>query len=180
MVYLGEDVEHGGYYLVTEGLRHKYPGRVRDWIPDETSLLGLGLGLAQSGFTPVVEIPYSKYLDCGADMFFEIIIGHWLSNGSKPNGMVIRLQVCLACFIHPAVPISTLSHCITIPRRVLNPHLIPPLSVCRGSIVVFSAAISTPIIISISPRPWTWWSSLTAMTGSEAGGMPAPRPGQGG
>ena len=30
---------------------------------------------------PIVEIPYAKYLDCGADMFFEAAISHWLSNG---------------------------------------------------------------------------------------------------
>ena len=26
-VYIGEDIEHGGYYLVTEGLAKKYPMR---------------------------------------------------------------------------------------------------------------------------------------------------------
>lgn len=25
VVYIGEDVEHGGYYLVTEGLKKKFP-----------------------------------------------------------------------------------------------------------------------------------------------------------
>jgi hypothetical protein len=25
-------------------------------------------------------------------MFFEAAIAHWLTNGSKPNGMVVRLQ----------------------------------------------------------------------------------------
>jgi TPP-dependent pyruvate/acetoin dehydrogenase alpha subunit len=39
-VYLGEDVEHGGYYLVTDGLSKRYPNRVRDFPPDETSLIG--------------------------------------------------------------------------------------------------------------------------------------------
>jgi len=28
VVYIGEDVEHGGYYLVTDGLEKKFPGRV--------------------------------------------------------------------------------------------------------------------------------------------------------
>jgi 2-oxoisovalerate dehydrogenase E1 component len=92
VVYIGEDVEHGGYYLVTEGLAKKFPGRVRDFPPDETTLLGAGAGMAQVGLTPIVEIPYAKYLDCGADSFFELVISHWLSNGSQANGMVIRLQ----------------------------------------------------------------------------------------
>lgn len=33
VVYLGEDVEHGGYYLVTDGLAKKYRGRVIDFPP---------------------------------------------------------------------------------------------------------------------------------------------------
>merc|ERR1711968_137055 len=87
MVYIGEDVEHGGYYLVTDGLKDAYPLRVRDWPPDETTLIGAGMGMSQAGLLPIVEIPYSKYLDCGADMFFEAVISNWLSNGAQPNGM---------------------------------------------------------------------------------------------
>ena len=114
VVYLGEDVRHGGYYLVTDGLVETYPDRVLDFPPDETTLLGVALGFAQLGLTPIVEIPYAKYLDCGADMFGEIAIQHWLTNGrgrqrtqarihgedekderpssSGAGGMVIRIQ----------------------------------------------------------------------------------------
>ncbi|MDP2434318.1 MAG: thiamine pyrophosphate-dependent enzyme [archaeon] len=92
MVYIGEDVEHGGYYLVTAGLAKKHPQRVRDFPPDETALMAVGIGFAQAGLVPVVEIPYAKYLDCGADMFFEAAIMRWLTGGSHPTGMVIRLQ----------------------------------------------------------------------------------------
>jgi len=91
-VYVGEDCVHGGYYLMTEGLHAAHPRRVRDFPPDETTLLGAAAGLAQRGFLPIVEMPYAKYLDCGADQFYEIAIHHWLSNGTRPNGMVIRLQ----------------------------------------------------------------------------------------
>ena len=34
----------------------------------------------------------SRYLDCGFDQFEEAAIGHWLSAGRSPNGMLIRLQ----------------------------------------------------------------------------------------
>ena len=64
VVYLGEDVEHGGYYLVSEGLKAKHGRRVRDVPPDETALLGAAAGLAQRGLVPIVEVPYAKYLDC--------------------------------------------------------------------------------------------------------------------
>lgn len=92
LVYIGEDVQHGGYYRVTEGLHEKYGFRVADFPPDETSLLGTAIGYAQVGLLPIVELPYAKYLDCGADMFFEAVIANWLSAGRQPCGMVIRLQ----------------------------------------------------------------------------------------
>eukprot|EP01126_Amoeba_proteus_P036444 TRINITY_DN3715_c0_g1_i1.p1 TRINITY_DN3715_c0_g1~~TRINITY_DN3715_c0_g1_i1.p1 ORF type:complete len:419 (-),score=97.14 TRINITY_DN3715_c0_g1_i1:81-1337(-) len=91
-VYIGEDVTHGGYYVVTDGLTKKFPMRVTDFPPEETALMGVAIGYAQVGLLPIVEIPYAKYLDCGADMFFEACISNWLSNGKQPNGMIIRLQ----------------------------------------------------------------------------------------
>jgi len=92
LVYIGEDVQHGGYYRVTDGLHEKHGWRVADFPPDETSLLGVAIGYSQVGLVPIVEIPYGKYLDCGADMFFESVIMNWLSAGKQPCGMVIRLQ----------------------------------------------------------------------------------------
>lgn len=92
IVYLGEDVQHGGYYVVSETLFEKYPLRVRDFPPDETTLVGAAMGYSQSGFVPIMEIPYAKYLDCGGDMFTEAMISYWLSQGKQPNGLVIRLQ----------------------------------------------------------------------------------------
>jgi len=92
IVYIGEDVQHGVYYLVTENLHKKFPLRVADFPPDETTLIGAAIGYSQVGMLPILEIPYSKYLDCGGDMFFEAIISNWLSNHKQPNGMIIRLQ----------------------------------------------------------------------------------------
>jgi 2-oxoisovalerate dehydrogenase E1 component len=93
VVYLGEDVEHGGYYRVTEGLKDTYGRRrIFDWPPDEASLIGAGIGLAQSGRLPIVEVPYAAYLSCGYNQFVEACFLHWLSDGKQPNGMVIRMQ----------------------------------------------------------------------------------------
>ena len=88
LVYIGEDVRHGGYYLVTDGLYKSHgPSRVIDFAPDETSLIGAGVGLSQSGnIVPIVEIPYAKYLDCGADIFQELLVQQWLVKGSKQRG----------------------------------------------------------------------------------------------
>ena len=92
VVYIGEDVVHGGYYLVTDRLADKYPGRVIDFPPDETTLLGSAMGFSQVGLLPIVEIPYAKYLDCGADTFYELAISNWLTNEQRPNGMIVRIQ----------------------------------------------------------------------------------------
>jgi hypothetical protein len=92
VVYLGEDVRHGGYYLVTEGLFKKHPAKVHDFPPDETILLGSGQGFAQAGLLPIVEVPYAKYLDCGGDMFYEIAMTYWLSNTKQQHGLLLRLQ----------------------------------------------------------------------------------------
>jgi len=91
-VYVGEDVRHGGYYRVTDDLAKEFPERIQDVPPDETSVFGIGLGYAQSGLLPIVEMPYAKYLDCGADMFFEIAMTYWCTGGKQKNGMLIRLQ----------------------------------------------------------------------------------------
>eukprot|EP00397_Hematodinium_sp_SG-2012_P010694 GEMP01010817.1.p1 GENE.GEMP01010817.1~~GEMP01010817.1.p1 ORF type:complete len:778 (+),score=212.19 GEMP01010817.1:95-2428(+) len=91
-VYMGEDVQHGGYYMVTEGLRAKFGVRVADFPPDETTLLGCAAGYSQVGLLPICELPYAKYLDCGADSFFENVLMNWLTKGTAPQGMVVRLQ----------------------------------------------------------------------------------------
>jgi len=92
-VYVGEDVEHGGYYRVTEGLVADYSRRrIFDWPPDETSLIGGGIGMAQAGFLPIVELPYAAYLTCGYNQFVEASFLFWLSDGKQPNGMVLRMQ----------------------------------------------------------------------------------------
>lgn len=92
MLYIGEDVQHGGYYMVTDGLEKKHPARVQDFPPDETSLVGVGMGYCHSGLLPIVEIPYAKYLDCAMDMFTEACIMNFLSDGKQRNGMIFRLQ----------------------------------------------------------------------------------------
>ncbi len=91
-VYIGEDVEHGGYYLVSEGLKKKFPVRVADFPPDETALVGVAMGYSQSGLTPICEIPYAKYLDCAFDMYEEAAFMNFFSVGKQRNGMLVRLQ----------------------------------------------------------------------------------------
>ena len=65
----GEDVAvKGGVYGVTRGLRARFgPERVFDTLLDETSILGLALGTAISGFVPIPEIQYLAYLHNAED-----------------------------------------------------------------------------------------------------------------
>lgn len=91
-IYLGEDVRHGGYYLVTNNLEKKHGHRVIDIPPDETMLSAFGMGYAQCGLFPIVEFPYAKYLDCGADLFYESVLTSWCTNGRQQNGILFRLQ----------------------------------------------------------------------------------------
>ena len=77
---------------MTDGLVKEFPNRIIDFPPDETTLLGAAMGYSQVGLTPIVEIPYAKYLDCGVDTFYELAISNWLTNGQRPNGMIVRIQ----------------------------------------------------------------------------------------
>jgi 2-oxoisovalerate dehydrogenase E1 component len=65
----GEDVAvKGGVYGVTRGLHARFgAGRVFDTLLDETSILGLALGAAVSGFLPIPEIQYLAYLHNAED-----------------------------------------------------------------------------------------------------------------
>ena len=87
------DVRHGGYYLITDGIYKKFgPKRIIDFPPDETTLLGCALGFSQLGILPIVEIPYIKYFDCGIDIFYEIAIQYWLTNGKSSSTSRISIN----------------------------------------------------------------------------------------
>ncbi len=92
VIYMGEGVQNGGMYMETEGLASRFPSRVLDFDPDETTLIGAAMGFSQLGLCPIVEIPIS----CDIDKFLEAV-----TSGSnvlrrqlhpKQHGMVVRLQ----------------------------------------------------------------------------------------
>ena len=99
VIYIGEDVEHGGYYLVSEASWHGGACAI------SARRMGAGgaAGLAQCGLVPIVEVPYAKYLDCGFDQFAEIAVMHWLSAGGSPrhgdSHAGLRLGLLAATFI---------------------------------------------------------------------------------
>ena len=90
----GEDIAiKGGVYGVTRGLHARFgAGRVFDTLLDETSILGLALGSAVSGFLPLPEIQYLAYLHNAEDQLRgEAATLQFFSQGRYRNGMVIRI-----------------------------------------------------------------------------------------
>ena len=90
----GEDVAaKGGVYGVTRGLHARFgAGRVFDTLLDETSILGLALGAAVSGFVPIPEIQYLAYLHNAEDQLRgEAATLQFFSQGQYRNGIVVRI-----------------------------------------------------------------------------------------
>jgi len=90
----GEDVAvKGGVYGVTRGLHARFgAARVFDTLLDETSILGLALGAAVSGFLPIPEIQYLAYLHNAEDQLRgEACTLQFFSQGAYRNGMVVRI-----------------------------------------------------------------------------------------
>jgi 2-oxoisovalerate dehydrogenase E1 component len=94
LLLFGEDVAaKGGVYGVTKGLLAQAgAARVFDTLLDETSILGLALGAAISGFLPIAEIQYLAYLHNAEDQLRgEAATLQFFSNGQYRNGMVVRI-----------------------------------------------------------------------------------------
>ena len=90
----GEDIAvKGGVYGVTRGLHARFgAGRVFDTLLDETSILGLALGAAVSGFLPIPEIQYLAYLHNAEDQLRgEAATLQFFSQRAYRNGMVLRV-----------------------------------------------------------------------------------------
>jgi 2-oxoisovalerate dehydrogenase E1 component len=94
LLLFGEDVAaKGGVYGVTKGLLAAAgAGRVFDTLLDETSILGVALGAAVSGFVPIPEIQYLAYLHNAEDQLRgEAATLQFFSQGRYRNGMVVRI-----------------------------------------------------------------------------------------
>ncbi|MFT7593788.1 MAG: 2-oxoisovalerate dehydrogenase E1 component [Paracoccaceae bacterium] len=94
IVMMGEDVgRKGGVYGVTQKLHQRF-GRDRmiDTLLDEQSILGLAIGMAQNGFTPMPEIQFLAYLHNAEDQIRgEAATLPFFSNGQFTNPMVLRI-----------------------------------------------------------------------------------------
>lgn len=94
IVMMGEDVgRKGGVYGVTQKLQARFGSdRVIDTLLDEQSILGLAIGMAQNGYTPMPEIQFLAYLHNAEDQIRgEAATLSFFSNGQYTNPMVMRI-----------------------------------------------------------------------------------------
>jgi 2-oxoisovalerate dehydrogenase E1 component len=91
---MGEDLgAKGGVYGVTQKLTARFgPDRMIDTLLDEQSILGLAIGMAHNGFTPIPEIQFLAYLHNAEDQIRgEAATLPFFSNGQFTNPMVVRI-----------------------------------------------------------------------------------------
>ncbi len=84
VLMFGEDIEDpkGGVFGVTRGLSNDFPGRVVNSPLAEATIVGVGIGLAATGWKPVFEIQFIDFL---APAFNQLVNQaatlRWRSNG---------------------------------------------------------------------------------------------------
>jgi len=64
---LGEDVEAGGVFRATEGLKARYGERIIDSPLSESSIIGVSIGAAHYGLRPIAEIQFADFIHAGFD-----------------------------------------------------------------------------------------------------------------
>lgn len=90
----GEDVaKKGGVYKVTTNLFEQFgAARVFNTLLDETSILGLALGMGHAGLLPIPEIQYLAYFHNAEDQIRgEACSLQFFSNGQFTNPTVVRI-----------------------------------------------------------------------------------------
>ena len=93
VVVLGEDVGRlGGVFRATDGLHAAFgPQRVIDTPLAESSIVGIGIGLALAGLRPVVEIQFADFIHSAFDQLVsEAAKIHYRSNGDFHVPLVVR------------------------------------------------------------------------------------------
>ena len=89
----GEDVEMGDVNLGLEGLKEKYAHRIFDTGIAETTIIGMGVGLALRGLRPIAEIQYLDYLDYGLTILTDDLATlHYRSAGGQKAPLIVRTR----------------------------------------------------------------------------------------
>src|SRR4029077_2828865 len=91
---MGEDIgESGGPFKTCQGLYEEFgPARVRDTPIAEEAFVGAALGLALTGYRPVVEIMFADFLGVCFDQIVNSIAKHRFMSGARMHApLVIRV-----------------------------------------------------------------------------------------
>jgi 2-oxoisovalerate dehydrogenase E1 component len=94
MFVAGVDVGKGGnVFALTRGLHAKWPDRLLDTPISETAVIGLAVGGAMAGMTPVVELMYLDFLGvCFDQILNQAAKLRFMTGGKARMGLVIRTQ----------------------------------------------------------------------------------------
>ena len=95
VLIMGEDIgESGGPLATTGGLFEEFgPQRVRDTPISESAFVGAALGLALTGYRPVVEVMFADFLGVCFDQVANSIAKHrFMSGGTMSVPLVIRVM----------------------------------------------------------------------------------------
>lgn len=93
IVFLGEDIGYsGGTFGASRGLFRRFgEWRVRDTPISEMGFTGMAVGLAMSGWRPLVEIMFVDFIGvCLEQIYNAIAKNHYMSGGRAPMPITIR------------------------------------------------------------------------------------------
>ena len=93
MVVLGEDIQAGGVFRVTDGLLDRFgPIRTLDTPLAESSIVGVAIGMAQNGCVPVAEIQFADFsFPAFNQLVSEAARWRYRSNGGWGCPIVVRM-----------------------------------------------------------------------------------------
>jgi 2-oxoisovalerate dehydrogenase E1 component beta subunit len=93
MVILGEDIQEGGVFRVTDGFLDRFgPQRVLDTPLAESSIVGVAIGLATNGCIPAAEIQFADFsFPAFNQLISEAARWRYRSNNGWGCPMVVRM-----------------------------------------------------------------------------------------
>ena len=93
MVILGEDIQEGGVFRVTDGFLERFgPQRILDTPLAESSIVGVAIGMAQNGCVPVAEIQFADFsFPAFNQLVSEAARWRYRSNGAAGCPIVVRM-----------------------------------------------------------------------------------------
>lgn len=93
MIVLGEDIQEGGVFRVTDGMLDRFGAqRVLDTPLAESSIVGVSIGMAQNGCVPVAEIQFADFAyPAFNQLISEAARWRYRSNGGWGCSIVVRI-----------------------------------------------------------------------------------------